>query len=38
MYTGHTGNWESGEELGDTWVSRNAYSYGRCARERELCP
>jgi len=25
------GNWESGEELGDTWASRNAYSYGRCA-------
>ena len=24
------GNWESGEELGDTWASRNAYSYGRC--------
>ena len=23
------GNWESGEELGDTWASRNAYSYGR---------
>jgi len=27
------GNWESGEELGDTWVSRNAFSYGR-GRER----
>ena len=25
------GNWESGEELGDTWASRNAYSYGRYA-------
>lgn len=24
-----SGNWESGNELGDTWVSRNAYSYGR---------
>ena len=23
------GNWDSGEELGDTWASRNAYSYGR---------
>jgi len=23
------GNWESGEELGDTWVSRNAF---RCVR------
>uniref|UniRef100_A0A1D2AA30 CobN/magnesium chelatase domain-containing protein n=2 Tax=Auxenochlorella protothecoides TaxID=3075 RepID=A0A1D2AA30_AUXPR len=22
-------NWESGEELGDTWSSRNAFSYGR---------
>jgi len=22
-------NWESGEELGDTWASRNAFSYGR---------
>lgn len=22
-------NWESGEELGDTWRSRNSYSYGR---------
>ena len=25
------GNWESGQELGDTWASRNAFSYGRCA-------
>lgn len=24
-----TGNWETGEELGDTWASRNAFSYGR---------
>ena len=23
------GNWDSGDELGDTWVSRNAFSYGR---------
>jgi magnesium chelatase subunit H len=23
------GNWESGEELGKTWESRNAFSYGR---------
>lgn len=23
------GNWESGDELGDTWASRNSYSYGR---------
>ncbi|MBO9999578.1 MAG: magnesium chelatase subunit H [Cyanobacteria bacterium SID2] len=22
-------NWDSGEELGDTWRSRNSYSYGR---------
>lgn len=22
-------SWESGEELGDTWASRNAFSYGR---------
>lgn len=25
------GNWESGQELGDTWASRNAFSYGRRA-------
>ena len=25
------GNWESGQELGDTWASRNAFSYGRCS-------
>ena len=24
-------DWESGDELGDTWASRNAFSYGRCA-------
>ena len=24
------GNWDSGQELGDTWASRNAFSYGRC--------
>ena len=23
--------WENGSELGDTWASRNAFSYGRCA-------
>ncbi|AKG24326.1 magnesium chelatase subunit H [Calothrix sp. 336/3] len=23
------GNWESGEELGDTWQGRNVFSYGR---------
>ncbi|MEW6494797.1 MAG: magnesium chelatase subunit H, partial [Cyanobacteriota bacterium] len=23
------GNWESGEELGNTWATRNAFSYGR---------
>jgi magnesium chelatase subunit H len=23
------GNWESGDELGNTWQSRNAFSYGR---------
>ncbi|GAB4198386.1 MAG: magnesium chelatase subunit H [Coleofasciculaceae cyanobacterium] len=23
------GNWESGDELGNTWASRNAFSYGR---------
>ncbi len=23
------GNWESGEELGNTWQSRNVFSYGR---------
>eukprot|EP00955_Chlamydomonas_euryale_P106236 365691-Chlamydomonas_euryale.AAC.6 len=25
----HTRSWENGDELGDTWASRNAYSYGR---------
>lgn len=24
-------NWEDGKELGDTWASRNAFSYGRYA-------
>ena len=24
-----TSSWENGDELGDTWASRNAYSYGR---------
>lgn len=24
-----TGEWEDGSELGDTWASRNAFSYGR---------
>ncbi len=28
--------WESGQELGDTWASRNAFSYGRCERELRL--
>lgn len=28
------GNWDSGNELGDTWASRNAFSYGRCAPAR----
>ncbi|HAG80349.1 MAG TPA: hypothetical protein DCL61_04050, partial [Cyanobacteria bacterium UBA12227] len=23
------GNWESGDELGNTWQSRNSFSYGR---------
>ena len=27
------GNWDSGQELGDTWASRNAFSYGRCGPE-----
>lgn len=27
-------NWEDGKELGDTWASRNAFSYGRSASER----
>ena len=22
-------DWENGDELGDTWVARNAFSYGR---------
>ena len=26
------GSWDSGQELGDTWASRNAFSYGRRAR------
>ena len=24
-------DWESGQELGDTWASRNSFSYGRCS-------
>ena len=24
-----TSNWESSSELGDTWASRNSFSYGR---------
>ena len=24
-----SGNWDEGGELGDTWVSRNAFSYGK---------
>lgn len=34
------GNWDSGQELGDTWASRNAFSYGRCGacpRKHTLC-
>lgn len=23
------GSWEDGKELGDTWASRNSFSYGR---------
>jgi cobalamin biosynthesis Mg chelatase CobN len=23
------GNWDSGAELGDTWATRNSFSYGR---------
>lgn len=26
------GSWESGSELGDTWASRNSFSYGRSER------
>ncbi|KAK9843478.1 hypothetical protein WJX81_004582 [Elliptochloris bilobata] len=32
------GNWESGEELGDTWASRNSYSYGRGAERGTARP
>ncbi|GAB4822001.1 hypothetical protein N2152v2_009047 [Parachlorella kessleri] len=32
------GNWESGDELGDTWVSRNAFSYGRGAERGTARP
>ena len=33
------GNWDSGQELGDTWASRNAFSYGRCvSREAAMTP
>lgn len=28
-------NWEDGKELGDTWASRNAFSYGRYVYESE---
>ena len=30
------GNWDSGQELGDTWASRNAFSYGRCVHPGKL--
>ena len=30
-----SGDWVSGEELGDTWESRNSFSYGR-AGERGI--
>ena len=26
-----TSEWEDGRELGDTWASRNAFSYGKAA-------
>jgi magnesium chelatase subunit H len=25
----HTGDWQDGDELGNTWQSRNTFSYGR---------
>ena len=31
-------SWESGAELGDTWASRNAFSYGRWARVAPRLP
>ena len=31
-------NWEDGEELGSTWVSRNAFSYGRGAERGTARP
>ena len=32
-----TGEWESAEELGDTWKSRNSVAYGRGDAERFGC-
>ncbi len=32
------GNWESGDELGTTWASRNAFSYGRGAERGAARP
>ncbi len=29
--------WENGSELGDTWASRNAFSYGRCGPAPPCC-
>ena len=29
--------WEDGSELGDTWASRNAFSYGRQVNLAVLC-
>ncbi|QDZ18489.1 subunit H of magnesium-chelatase [Chloropicon primus] len=31
-------NWEDGSELGDTWVSRNAFSYGKGGEEGSSRP
>ena len=31
-------NWEDGAELGDTWVSRNAFSYGKGGEEGSARP
>ncbi|XRB01360.1 magnesium-chelatase subunit ChlH [Pycnococcus provasolii] len=32
------GNWTSGDELGDTWVNRNSFSYGRGGERGEARP
>ncbi len=31
-----TSEWEDGSELGATWESRNAFSYGRCASWKSI--